>query len=175
MAICTVGFPFGAACSRGKAAETEQAVRDGAQEIDMVQNVGWVREARWDDVFDDVEAVVKAAGAVPVKVILETCYLTREEIAASTLVCCLAGAAFVKTSTGYGTGGTKAEDIRLMAEVAHARGVKVKASGGIRSWQTAALMIENGADRVGASGTRAIIEQFEAGSSTSSEAAAGGY
>lgn len=67
MAICTVGFPFGAACSRGKAAETEQAVRDGAQEIDMVQNVGWVREARWDDVFDDVEAVVKAAGAVPVK------------------------------------------------------------------------------------------------------------
>lgn len=106
------------------------------------------------------------------RVILETCYLTREQIAASTLVSCLAGAAFVKTSTGYGGGGAKAEDIRLMAEVAHPRGVKVKASGGIRSWETAALMISNGADRVGASGTRAIIEQFENGGSGP---AAGGY
>lgn len=94
-----------------------------------MQNVGLLRAGKYDEVLEEVTAIARAAAPAALKVILETCYLSREEIAISTLIACKAGAAFVKTSTGYGSGGAKAEDIRLMYEIASAHGVKVKASG----------------------------------------------
>ncbi|CAO1620897.1 unnamed protein product [Parajaminaea phylloscopi] len=168
--VCSVvGFPFGAGNTEGKVAETRRAVADGAREIDMVQNVGLAKDGQWQAIWEDVHAIVAAAQPATVKVILETCYLTRSEIAASTLVACLAGAAFVKTSTGYGTAGAKAEDIRLMSYIAHPRQVKVKASGAIRSLETMRIMVENGADRIGASGTQAIIEEASGTTSGNTE------
>lgn len=150
--ICTIGFPFGAANTEGKIEETRTAKAAGAKEIDMVsrqrgivlwkeclltpqllmpqvQNVGLLRAGRYDEVLEEVAAIVREADPVPLKVIIETCFLTREEIAISTLIACKAKAAFVKTSTGYGGGGAKAEDIRLMYEIASNHGVQVKASG----------------------------------------------
>ncbi|PWN88197.1 deoxyribose-phosphate aldolase [Acaromyces ingoldii] len=175
--ICTVGFPFGAASPASKAEETRQAVADGAREIDMVQNVGLLKSGDYDAVYNDIVGVVDAAKtgqAAPVKVILETCYLSRDEIAIATLLSCLAGAAFVKTSTGYGTGGAKAEDIRLMYEIASKRKVQVKASGAVRTLETVKTMVANGATRVGASGTKAIVAEAQ-GTGDAKQASNSGY
>jgi len=156
--VCTViGFPLGATTSRAKASETRQAVRDGAQEVDMVLNVGLAKDGEWRQVEDDVRGVVEAAGKrVLSKVILETCLLTDEQIVKACLACRAAGADFVKTSTGFSSGGATAEHVALMRRVVGA-GMGVKASGGVRTLNDAVQLIESGADRLGASASVAIV------------------
>lgn len=156
--VCTViGFPLGATTSRAKASETRQAVRDGAQEVDMVLNVGLAKDGEWRQVEDDVRGVVEAAGKrVLSKVILETCLLSDEQIVKACLACRAAGADFVKTSTGFSSGGATAEHVALMRRVVGA-GMGVKASGGVRTLNDAVQLIESGADRLGASASVAIV------------------
>jgi len=144
-----VGFPLGAMSTAAKAAEARIAVEEGAGEIDMVLNVGWLKAERYDRVFEDVAEVVKASG-VPVKVILETCLLTDDEKITACHLSRFAGAAFVKTSTGFGSQGATEHDVALMrAAVGH--GCGVKASGGVRSLETALAMLRAGANRIGTS------------------------
>jgi deoxyribose-phosphate aldolase len=156
--VCTViGFPLGANTTRVKVAETRQALRDGAGEVDMVLNIGAARDGDWSVVERDVAEVVEAAGRrTVVKVILETCYLGDEQIVKACLACRKAGAAFVKTSTGFGTGGATSEHVALMRRVVGA-GMGVKASGGVRSFGDAVSLIESGATRLGASASVAIV------------------
>ena len=156
MPICVVGFPLGAMATPSKASETRQAIADGAQEIDMVINIGWLKGGDWDAVFDDIRAVVDAAQGRPVKVILENTMLERDEKVAGCAISKAAGAAFVKTSTGFGGGGATAEDIALMRSVVGAE-LGVKASGGVRSAADAREMIAAGANRLGASASVAIV------------------
>jgi deoxyribose-phosphate aldolase len=156
-----VGFPLGAASSASKAFETRQAISDGAREIDMVVPIGALKGREYETVFQDIRAVVEAAHPYPVKVILETSMLSLEEKIAA---CCLseaAGAAFVKTSTGFGGGGATVEDIRLMRQVVD-QNLGVKASGGIRTREDAERMIEAGANRIGASASVAIATSQKA-------------
>ena len=156
MTCCVVGFPLGAMSTMGKAVETMKAVEDGADEIDMVINIGRAKGGDWDYVYRDIKAVVSAAGDAKVKVILETCLLTDEEKVEACKAAVRAGAAFVKTSTGFSTGGATVEDIKLMrAAVGPEMGVK--ASGGIRDKAAAMAMLEAGATRIGASATGAIV------------------
>lgn len=156
--VCTViGFPLGAMSSAGKAAEAAAAVKDGADELDMVINVGMIKSGDWEYVRRDIEEVVKAAGSrALVKVILETCLLTDDEKRIACRVCREAGAAYVKTSTGFSTGGATAADVRLMREEAR-DSMGVKASGGIRSLKDAEEMATAGADRIGTSSGIAIV------------------
>ncbi len=156
--IAVVGFPLGAMATPAKVFETREAIRLGAREIDMVLAVGHLKSGQVHEVLEDIRAVVKAAHPVPVKVILETAYLNREE---KVLACRLsqeAGAAFVKTSTGFGPSGATVEDVRLMRETV-GPGMGVKASGGIRSWKDAQAMIEAGANRLGVSASVAIVQE----------------
>jgi len=162
VAVCTViGFPLGANASATKAAEARLAVAQGAGEVDMVLNVGWAKDGAWAQVEADIRAVVEAAGSALVKVILETCYLTDEEKRQACAAAQRAGARFVKTSTGFGSGGATVEDVRLMRQ-AVGSGMRVKASGGVRTCRDALLMLEAGADRIGASSGVAILEELEA-------------
>jgi deoxyribose-phosphate aldolase len=155
---CVVGFPLGAMATEPKACEAKWAVEHGADEVDMVVNVGWLLEGSVDLVAADVKAVVEAAGDALVKVILETCYLDEGQIEEACRICVDAGADFVKTSTGFGTGGATIEDVKLMrATVGEACGVK--ASGGIHNKEEALAMIEAGATRVGASSGIAIVSE----------------
>lgn len=156
--ICTVvGFPLGAMKSESKAFEASQAVADGADEIDMVINVGWLKEGRLDDVARDIQLVREACRDGVLKVIIETCLLSDEEKQAACRVAVASGADFVKTSTGFSTGGATEQDVALLrAEVQDAVGVK--ASGGIRSYETAVAMIASGATRLGTSSGIAIIQ-----------------
>lgn len=156
MTICVVGFPLGAATSHAKAAETREAIANGAAEIDMVVNIGLLKGGEHDKVLDDIRAVVAAAAGRPVKVILETHLLTREEKIAACAISKAAGAAFVKTSTGFSGGGATEEDIRLMRSVV-GPDMGVKASGGVRTADDAARMIAAGANRLGASASVAIV------------------
>jgi deoxyribose-phosphate aldolase len=156
MTICVVGFPLGAATSRAKAAETREAIANGAAEIDMVVNIGRLKGGEHDAVFDDIRAVVEAAAGRPVKVILETHMLTREQKIAACAISRAAGAAFVKTSTGFSGGGATVEDIRLMRQVV-GPDMGVKASGGVRTAQDARDMVQAGANRIGASASVAIV------------------
>ena len=154
----TVGFPLGAGNSPGKAAEAAQAVIDGASEIDMVGQIGALKDALPDPFIDDVRRVVDAANGRPVKVILETSLLTDDEKRRGAQWTRIAGAAFVKTSTGFAGGGATAEDVRLLrAEVGPDFGVK--ASGGIRDTATADQMIAAGANRLGTSASVAIVTE----------------
>jgi deoxyribose-phosphate aldolase len=155
MTICVVGFPLGAATTRAKAAETREAIANGAAEIDMVVNLGWLKGGEHDKVFDDIKAVVEAAAGRPVKVILETHLLTREQKISACAISRAAGAAFVKTSTGFSGGGATVDDIRLMRQVVGPE-MGVKASGGVRSTDDARKMLAAGADRIGASASVAI-------------------
>ena len=158
--VCTVvGFPLGAASTAVKAFETEQAVRDGAREIDMVIAIGLLKAGRFDDVRRDIAAVVNAAGGACVKVILETCLLTDEEKRVACGLCYEAGAHFVKTSTGFSTAGATTGDIKLMKEAA--RGLRVKAAGGVRTLSVALAMLEAGADRLGATASLAIVDALQ--------------
>lgn len=152
-----VGFPLGAMSSVGKAAETVQAITDGASEIDMVMNIGWAKAGLWPQVEQDIRLVVEAAQGHVVKVIIETALLTDEEKRQACRVAVAAGAHFVKTSTGFSTAGATEADVRLMrAEVGERVGVK--ASGGIRDLSTALRMIAAGASRLGASAGVQILE-----------------
>lgn len=146
---CVVGFPLGAMSTSAKAFEAKQAVADGAEEVDMVINIGAMKDARFDFVKQDIETVVEASKPAIVKVIIETCLLTDEEKVKACELSVEAGAAFVKTSTGFSTGGATVADVKLMKETVGDR-AKVKASGGIRTPEDAKALIEAGADRIGA-------------------------
>ena len=151
-----VGFPLGACSTAAKAFETKQAVDDGATEIDMVINVGWLKDGDDAGVTDDIRAVVEAAGDAKVKVIIECCLLTDEEIVRACECSLAAGAAFVKTSTGFSTGGATVEDVALMRKTVGER-CQVKAAGGIHNRREAEAMIAAGADRLGCSAGIAIV------------------
>lgn len=160
---CVVGFPLGAMMTEAKAFETKAAIEVGANEIDMVINVGALKDKDYDFVRADIKAVVDAAkGKALVKVILETCLLTEEEKIKACELSVEAGADFVKTSTGFSTGGATAEDIALMRKVVGPE-IGVKASGGIRTLQDLLTMKEAGASRVGASASVAIVNDSKEG------------
>ncbi|MEH7374758.1 deoxyribose-phosphate aldolase [Neobacillus drentensis] len=150
--VCTViGFPLGATTSETKAFETKNAIDNGANEIDMVINVAALKDKQDDLVERDIAAVVGAAkGKALVKVIIETCLLTKEEKIRACEISVKAGADYVKTSTGFSTGGATVEDIRLMRQTVGPE-IGVKASGGVRSREDAIAMVEAGATRIGAS------------------------
>ena len=154
------GFPLGANTPSVKAFETTQAIADGADEVDMVINLGRAKAHDWDGVYEDIRAVVQAASGVLVKVIIETCYLTDEEKVKACQMAVKAGADFVKTSTGFGTGGATVEDVRLMKQTV-GDACKVKASGGIRDKEAFEAMIAAGADRIGCSAGVKIMEGYE--------------
>ena len=155
--ICTVvGFPLGANLTSVKVFETQAAIAAGADEIDMVINVGWIKSNQWATVKEDIQAVLVACQGKPLKVILETCLLTKEEIVKACEISKALGVAFVKTSTGFNRAGATIEDVALMKQVVGDIGVK--ASGGIRDTQTALAMIEAGATRIGASAGIAIVK-----------------
>lgn len=156
--VCTViGFPLGATTSVTKAIETRDAIANGADEIDMVINVGALKAGNHELVQKDIEAVVEAACGRIVKVILETALLTDEEKVMACKLSKMAGADFVKTSTGFGPGGATAQDVSLMRQTV-GKYMGVKASGGIRDLETARKMIEAGATRIGASASVAIVK-----------------
>lgn len=152
-----VGFPLGAMSTGAKALEAALAVRDGAEEVDMVLSIGLARAGEWNAVQADIAAVVNAAKPAIVKVIIETCLLTNEQKVQACLAAKAAGAAFVKTSTGFSTGGATVEDIALMRKTVGPE-MGVKASGGVRTRAQAEAMIEAGATRIGCSSTRKIME-----------------
>ena len=143
--------------SGAKSVEAALAVRDGAEEVDMVMNIGAAKAGDWAAVQADISAVVNAAKPAIVKVILETCLLTDEEKVNACLAAKAAGAAFVKTSTGFSTGGATPEDIALMRKTVGPE-MGVKASGGVRTREQALAMIEAGATRIGCSSTKKIME-----------------
>jgi len=158
--VCTViGFPLGATTTATKAFEANEAIENGANEVDMVINVGAMKSGDFDFVKKDIEAVVRVAkGKALIKVILETCLLTEEEKIMSCKICKEARADFVKTSTGFSTGGATVSDIKLMRGIVKPD-MGVKASGGIRDYETAKAMVEAGASRIGASASVAIANK----------------
>ena len=158
---CTVGFPLGAMAPKAKAFEAAQAVADGAEEVDMVLWIGALRQGNTAAVQADIEGVVNACHPrAIVKVILETCLLTDAQIETACRLCVAAGADYVKTSTGFSTAGATAEHVALMKRAVGGR-AKVKAAGGIRTYEDAKRIIDAGADRIGASAGIAIVEAAE--------------
>jgi deoxyribose-phosphate aldolase len=155
-AIAVVGFPLGASTQASKAFETLEAIRDGSGEIDMVINIGALKSKDYKLVFEDIKSVVDAAGTVPVKVILETSNLSLDEKIIGCALSKAAGAAFVKTSTGFGGGGATVEDIKLMRRIVGPE-IGVKASGGVRTLEDAQKFIAAGANRLGASASVEIV------------------
>jgi len=157
-ACSVVGFPLGAMSSRGKAEETKYVIENGATEVDMVINIGAAKSGDWDLVKSDIEAVVNAAkGKALVKVIIETCLLTDEEKVKVCTISKIAGADFVKTSTGFSTGGATVEDVKLM-RLTVGPNMGVKASGGVKEYKTALAMINAGATRIGTSSGVVIVK-----------------
>jgi deoxyribose-phosphate aldolase len=156
LVVAVVGFPFGATYTAVKVLETQLAVRDGADEIDMVVPIGQFRDELFDLVEHDVAAVVRAAAGRPVKVILECGLLTDAQKRRGAEIAARAGAAFVKTSTGFLGSGATVHDVRLLHDVVGGT-LLVKATGGIRSFEDAVAMLEAGASRLGASRTEAIL------------------
>jgi deoxyribose-phosphate aldolase len=155
--VCTVvGFPLGAMSPQAKAYEAREAVRQGAKEIDMVINIGALKSKDYETVFEDICRVVKSSAPAAVKVILETSALNNEEKIIGCTLSKLAGAAFVKTSTGFGKGGATVEDIQLMRSIVGGE-LGVKASGGVRTVEDALKMAQAGANRIGASASVAIV------------------
>lgn len=161
--VTVVGFPSGVGLSRAKAFETEQSIALGADEIDMVIHLGWLKDRRIVEVENDIKSVVAAAQGRPVKVIFETHLLTQEEKILACEICIRAGAHFVKTSTGFSGGGATAEDVLLMKQIVGDQ-LGVKASGGVRSLEQAEKMIEAGASRLGTSSGVAIVQGKSIGS-----------
>lgn len=162
---CTVGFPLGAMDPDVKRYETEAAIDAGAQEIDVVLNIGRLREGQHAFVLRELRDVVEAADERTVKVILENCLLTREQKIAACQIVVEAGAQFVKTSTGFSTGGATLDDVRLM-RAAVGPDFGVKAAGGIRDYATARAMIEAGATRLGTSAGVTIMQEIPAAGGT---------
>ena len=160
VAVCTViGFPLGASTPETKAFETRDAIQKGAAEVDMVINISKLKDKKDEEVLKDIKAVVDAADKKAlVKVIIETCLLTDEEKERACKLAKDAGADFVKTSTGFSTGGASKEDIALMRKTV-GPDMGVKASGGVRDYKTAMEMINEGASRIGASASIAIVSE----------------
>lgn len=159
--VCTViGFPLGAMSTAAKAAEARQAILDGAEELDMVIHIGMLKDGNNEYVEQDIHSVVEEArGKAAVKVIIETCLLSEEEKVRACMLAKKAGADYVKTSTGFSTGGATAEDIALMKNTV-GKDMKVKASGGIRTREKAEEMRKAGADRIGTSSGIRIVEEM---------------
>ena len=157
--VCTViGFPLGANTSAVKAFETKDAIANGADEIDMVMNIGALKDKNYDLVRDDVKAVVEAANRTLVKVILETCLLTEDEIKKACELCVEAKADYVKTSTGFSTRGATIEDVQIMKAAVQGK-AKVKAAGGVRTHEDMVKIVEAGADRIGTSAGCSLVEK----------------
>ena len=161
-AIAVVGFPLGATTAAAKAFETLEAIREGAQEIDTVINIGALKSKDYKEVFDDLKGVVEAAGNIPVKVILETSSLTEDEKIIGCALSKAAGAAFVKTSTGFAGGGATVDDVKLMRRIV-GTDIGVKASGGVRTYDDAKKMVEAGANRLGTSASVEIVTGKKSG------------
>ena len=156
--ICTViGFPNGYSTTAVKVFEAKDAIENGAEEIDMVVNIGWVKDGKYQEIEDEIRQIHEACGGKILKVIIETCLLTDEEKVRACELAVEAGADYVKTSTGFSSGGATVEDVALMRRTVGER-AGVKASGGIRDLQTAKAMIEAGADRLGTSATVQIVK-----------------
>ena len=157
--VCTViGFPLGANATSVKAFEVTQAIADGADEVDLVINIGALKSKDYDYVYNDIKACVSAANGVLVKVIIETCYLTDDEKIEACKLAVKAGADYVKTSTGFGSGGATEHDVKLMYDAVDGK-AKVKASGGIRDKEQFEKMIAAGASRIGCSAGVKIMEE----------------
>lgn len=158
LTICTVvGFPLGNANTAGKIAETRQALADGASEIDMVINIGMVKNGEYEAVTEEIRQLKEAVGERILKVIIETCYLTEAEKIAMCQAVTEAGADYIKTSTGFGTGGASVEDVRLMK--AHiGPEVKIKAAGGIRTREEMEAYLAAGCSRIGTSGAISMLQ-----------------
>lgn len=158
--VCTVvGFPLGASAHDAKATEAAFAVKQGAQEIDMVIDIGAVKEGRFADVEQDIAGVVTVSAPAAVKVILETCYLTENEIIQACTAAVNAGAVFVKTSTGFGSGGATVDAVALMRRTVGSS-VGVKAAGGIKTLEIALALIDAGANRLGCSAGMELLQAF---------------
>jgi deoxyribose-phosphate aldolase len=156
--VCTViGFPLGATTTQTKVYETKDALKNGANEIDMVLNIGWVKDGEYSLVEKEIKAVKDECQNYTLKVILETCFLEESEIEKAAQAAINAGADFVKTSTGFGSGGATVKDVTLMKKVAGSE-KEVKASGGIRSLEDLEAMVEAGATRIGASSGVSIMQ-----------------
>ena len=156
--ICTViGFPLGYNTTVTKIFETENAILNGADEIDMVINVGFMKAGNYDAVLEEIRALRKSCHGKVLKVIIETCYLSEEEIKKASELVTIAGADYIKTSTGFGTAGATVENVKLMKENI-GPDVKIKAAGGIRTKEALQEFIELGCDRVGASATKQFLE-----------------
>ncbi len=157
-----IGFPFGAQTTPVKVYEAEEACRSGAQDLDMVINIGRMKSGDYDCVREDMAAVVKATPGAGHKVILENCYLTQEEKRVACLLAVEAGMDYVKTSTGFGPGGATEEDVRLMVSAVDAR-AKVKAAGGIRDLALTRVLLRAGAGRIGTSAGVSIVNEWLSG------------
>lgn len=156
--VCTVvGFPLGENTTKTKVFETKNAIKNGATEIDMVINPSYAKGNEWKKVEKEIAAVVKAADGVLVKVIIETCLLDEKRIVKASLACVNGKAQCVKTSTGFSIGGAKVEDVKLIADTIKGSGLFIKASGGVRDFETAEQMIEAGASRIGTSSGVKIV------------------
>ncbi|WP_347922078.1 deoxyribose-phosphate aldolase [Pontimicrobium sp. SW4] len=156
--VCSViGFPLGAMSTKAKVFETKKAIQDGADEIDMVINIGLLKSKDFDAVWKDIEAVKKIMPNNTLKVILETCYLEEIEIIKASELAIQSGADFIKTSTGFGTGGATINDVKLMKSVVEPGSTKIKASGGIKNHKTAMEYINLGVERLGVSSGIAIM------------------
>jgi deoxyribose-phosphate aldolase len=155
-----VSFPHGNSTTATKVFETKQVVADGATEIDVVINIGWLKSGMFDEVRDEIAAVVAAASGNQVKVILENAYLTKDEIVKACQLCEAAGADYVKTSTGFAPTGAVLEDVKLMRASVSPK-VEVKSAGGVKTLDALLAFMEAGVKRSGASGTAAMLDEFE--------------
>lgn len=157
--ICTViGFPNGYSTPEVKVFETEDAVRNGADEIDMVINLGMAKAGDWEGVLQEIKAVKESCGGRILKVIVEACQLTQEEKIAACRVASMSGADFIKTSTGFSAGGATVEDVKLFREHI-SPDLRIKAAGGIRTFEQAKALLEAGADRIGASALVSLAKE----------------
>lgn len=154
--IAVIGFPFGFTTSSAKVVEATEAVSNGATEIDMVVNINAIKDGDWDYVLDDIRSVVESIPEVGIKVIMETGLLTQDELFKACKIAEKAGARFVKTATGFGPRGAELHDISIMRDAISDR-LEIKASGGIHDFETAVVMLEAGADRIGSSSGLEII------------------
>jgi deoxyribose-phosphate aldolase len=155
-----VGFPHGNSTTATKVFETKQVVADGATEIDVVINIGWLKSGMFDEVRAEIAAVVAAASGNQVKVILENAYLTKDEIVKACQLCEAAGADYVKTSTGFAPTGAVLEDVKLMRASVSPK-VEVKSAGGVKTLDALLAFMEAGVKRSGASGTAAMLDEFK--------------
>lgn len=162
MAVCTViGFPNGYMTTKAKEFETKDAILNGAAEIDMVINIGWLKDRKYDLIEEEIRTLKAACGDKILKVIIETCLLTKEEKIIMCKIVTKAGADYIKTSTGFSTGGATFEDVELFAANV-GEGVKIKAAGGISSMEDAERFLSLGADRLGTSRIIKIVKQEDA-------------